>query len=124
MTDSSVCPAATSWPPDGLGRPRGGFEAETATVPELLFLPGCDKLDCRSCHCRQVRLGLYEILAPIGAGGMAEVYRARDNRLNRYVAIKISSGRFSERFEREARAIASLNHPNICQLTTWVRITW
>src|SRR6266853_98994 len=62
------------------------------------------------------RLGPYEILAPIGAGGMGEVYRARDARLNREVAVKVSRERFSERFEREARVIASLNHPNICTL--------
>jgi serine/threonine protein kinase len=62
------------------------------------------------------RLGPYEILAPIGAGGMGEVYRARDPRLGRDVAIKVSAERFTERFEREARAIASLNHPNICTL--------
>src|SRR5215467_8546957 len=62
------------------------------------------------------RLGPYEILAPIGAGGMGEVYRARDARLDRIVAIKVSHERFSERFEREARAIAALNHPNICTL--------
>jgi eukaryotic-like serine/threonine-protein kinase len=62
------------------------------------------------------KLGPYEILAPIGAGGMGEVYRARDPRLNRDVAIKVSAAQFSERFEREARAIAALNHPNICQI--------
>jgi eukaryotic-like serine/threonine-protein kinase len=62
------------------------------------------------------RLGPYEILAPIGAGGMGEVYRARDSRLNRDVAVKVSGERFGERFEREARAIAALNHPNICTL--------
>ena len=62
------------------------------------------------------KLGPYEILAPIGKGGMGEVYRARDTRLGRDVAIKISSERFDERFAREARVIASLNHPNICQL--------
>ena len=62
------------------------------------------------------RLGPYEILALIGAGGMGEVYRARDPRLGRDVAIKVSAEQFSERFEREARAIAALNHPNICQL--------
>src|ERR1700674_805834 len=62
------------------------------------------------------RLGPYEILAPIGAGGMGEVYRARDPRLNRDVAIKVSAAQFSERFEREAKAIAALNHPNICQI--------
>jgi len=62
------------------------------------------------------RLGPYEILALIGAGGMGEVYRARDPRLNREVAIKVAHEKFSERFEREARAIAALNHPNICQI--------
>ena len=62
------------------------------------------------------RLGPYEILAPLGAGGMGEVYRARDPRLGREVAIKVSSAQFTERFEREARAVAALNHPNICTL--------
>jgi serine/threonine protein kinase len=62
------------------------------------------------------KLGPYEILASIGAGGMGEVYRARDARLNRFVAIKVSGAQFSERFEREAKAIAALNHPNICQI--------
>jgi serine/threonine protein kinase len=62
------------------------------------------------------KLGPYEILAPIGAGGMGEVYRAHDSRLNRDVAIKVSAAQFSERFEREAKAIAALNHPNICTL--------
>src|SRR5580698_2077283 len=62
------------------------------------------------------RLGPYEILNPIGAGGMGEVYKARDTRLDRTVAIKISKEAFSERFEREARAVAALNHPNICHL--------
>src|ERR1700689_4490634 len=62
------------------------------------------------------KLGPYEILASIGAGGMGEVYRAHDPRLRRDVAIKVSAERFSERFEKEARAIASLNHPNVCTL--------
>src|SRR6266478_2105989 len=62
------------------------------------------------------KLGPYEILAPIGAGGMGEVYKARDTRLDRIVAIKVSKTEFSERFEREARTIAALNHPHICQL--------
>src|SRR5438270_13125334 len=60
--------------------------------------------------------GPYEILNPIAAGGMGEVYKARDTRLDRTVAIKVSKEAFSERFEREARAVAALNHPNICQL--------
>src|ERR1700731_4325446 len=62
------------------------------------------------------KLGPYEILAPIGKGGMGEVYRARDTRLGRDVAIKVAQERFSDRFEREARGIASLNRPNICTL--------
>ena len=59
------------------------------------------------------RLGPYEITGPLGAGGMGEVYRARDTRLDRTVAIKVSSEQFSERFDREARAIAALNHPHM-----------
>jgi eukaryotic-like serine/threonine-protein kinase len=62
------------------------------------------------------KLGPYEILGAIGAGGMGTVYRAQDPRLNRVVAIKVSAAQFSERFEREAKAIAALNHPNICQI--------
>ncbi|HSR05726.1 MAG TPA: protein kinase, partial [Bryobacteraceae bacterium] len=62
------------------------------------------------------KLGPYEIVAPIGKGGMGEVYRARDSRLNRDVAVKVSNAQFSERFTREARAIAALNHTNICHL--------
>jgi eukaryotic-like serine/threonine-protein kinase len=62
------------------------------------------------------KLGPYEILAPIGAGGMGEVWKARDTRLNRMVAIKQLKGEHSARFEQEARAVAALNHPHICQL--------
>ena len=68
------------------------------------------------------KLGPYEIIAPLGAGGMGEVYRARDTRLDRIVAIKILPSHLSEnpearqRFDREARTISSLNHPNICTL--------
>src|ERR1041385_6140772 len=60
--------------------------------------------------------GPYEILAPIGEGGMGEVWKARDSRLGRTVAIKICHARFSQRFEREARVIDALNHPHICTL--------
>jgi Tol biopolymer transport system component/predicted Ser/Thr protein kinase len=67
-------------------------------------------------HSVGTKLGPYEVLSPIGAGGMGEVYRARDTRLNRIVAIKVSKEQFSERFEHEAQAVAALNHPNICQL--------
>src|SRR5450432_1695155 len=62
------------------------------------------------------RLGPYEILSQIGVGGMGEVFKARDTRLDRTVAIKVSKEKFSDRFEREARAIAALNHPHICQV--------
>ena len=62
------------------------------------------------------RLGPYEILSPIGAGGMGEVYSARDTRLGRTVAIKRTRNEFSDRFQREAHAISALNHPNICHL--------
>jgi serine/threonine protein kinase len=62
------------------------------------------------------KLGPYEILAPIGAGGMGEVWKARDPRLDRLVAIKVSLEKFADRFDREARAVAALNHTNICQI--------
>jgi eukaryotic-like serine/threonine-protein kinase len=63
-----------------------------------------------------MRLGPYEVRERVGAGGMGEVYKAHDSRLERDVAIKISAERFTERFEHEARAIAALNHPHICTL--------
>jgi len=68
------------------------------------------------------KLGPYEVLSPLGVGGMGEVYRARDVRLDRTVAVKIlpsslsDNGEAKERFDREARAISSLSHPNICHL--------
>src|ERR1043165_1906909 len=68
------------------------------------------------------RLGPYEIVAPLGAGGMGEVWRAHDPRLDRHVAIKILPAEFAKnaqlraRFEREAKAISQLNHPHICTL--------
>ena len=80
------------------------------------------------------RLGPYELVAALGAGGMGEVYRARDTRLERTVAIKVLSAQTStrpelrKRFEREARAVSALNHPHICTLydilqqdEAWVR---
>ena len=66
---------------------------------------------------RWVRSFLYKIEGLLGAGGMGQVYRPTDTRLGRKVAIKISTERFSGRFEREARAIAALNHPNVCALS-------
>src|SRR5262249_7461424 len=68
------------------------------------------------------RFGPYEVVGPLGAGGMGEVYRARDTRLERTVAIKILPAHLSsdptrkQRFEREAKTISSLNHPHICVL--------
>jgi eukaryotic-like serine/threonine-protein kinase len=62
------------------------------------------------------RLGPYEIVAPLGEGGMGEVYKARDSRLDRIVALKVSKAEFTERFSREARTVAQLNHANICTL--------
>src|SRR6476660_769493 len=62
------------------------------------------------------RLGPYEIIAPVGVGGMGEVFKALDTRLGRIVALKKALAPFSERFDREAHAIASLNHPHICSL--------
>src|SRR5213078_426942 len=68
------------------------------------------------------KLGPYEIQSPLGAGGMGEVYKALDTRLNRTVAIKVlprhwaDLAEMKQRFEREAQTIAALNHPNICTL--------
>src|SRR4029453_18661397 len=69
-----------------------------------------------------VRLGPYEVLSAIGAGGMGEVYKARDTRLDRVVALKVihpavaANPEIRERFDREARAISALDHPHICTL--------
>jgi eukaryotic-like serine/threonine-protein kinase len=68
------------------------------------------------------RLGPYEIISPIGAGGMGEVYRGRDTKLDREIAIKVLPASVAQnperlaRFEREAKVLASLNHPNIAQI--------
>ncbi len=88
---------------------RLALEQSPETPPEFRLTPG-------------TRLGPYEILQPLGAGGMGEIYSARDNRLGRAVALKILSGRMLNqpavrgRLESEARAISGLNHPNICTL--------
>ena len=68
------------------------------------------------------KLGPYEVLSPLGAGGMGEVYRAKDTRLGREVAVKVLPAEFSrdpvrkQRFEREAKSVSALNHPHICTL--------
>ena len=98
---------------DLLGRVRGVFQSalEQSSIQRNQFrLATGDKL------------GPYEILNPLGSGGMGEIYSARDSRLGRIVALKILAGRIMDetanrrRFEREARAISNLNHPNICIL--------
>ena len=76
------------------------------------------------------RIGLYEILSPLGAGGMGEVYRARDTKLKREVALKVLPDAFASdpermaRFQREAEVLASLNHPNIAHLTASKTARW
>src|SRR5262245_57988683 len=85
------------------GRAGDGIESLPESAPDIPFDAGAD-------------LGPYKITGILGAGGMGQVYRAQDTRLGRPVAIKVSRARFSGRFEREARAIAALNHPNICTL--------
>src|SRR5438046_2351416 len=60
--------------------------------------------------------GPYTLISPLGEGGMGEVWKARDTRLERLVALKVAKASFSERFESEARAVAALNQPNICTL--------
>src|ERR1700732_3505677 len=79
-------------------------------APSLLGRPGSARLTPGT------QIGPYKIEAALGAGGMGEVYRAVDTRLKRTVAIKVAKENFGERFERETRAIAALNHPNICTL--------
>src|SRR5215471_2234637 len=82
---------------------RPAWELDNNGAPSRNLAPG-------------TQLGPYRLDAKIGAGGMGEVYRATDTRLNRDVAIKVSTHQFNERFEREAKAIASLNHLHICQI--------
>ena len=89
--------------------PSRSGEPWAATAAARLIDPSLH-LECGQC------LGPYRVQSFLAAGGMGKVYRAVDTRLDRAVAIKLSAARFSEHFEREARAIASFNHPNICQL--------
>jgi serine/threonine protein kinase len=92
--------------------PGALLEATGATHSRILIEAPMAPMELK----RGSKLGPYEIVSPIGAGGMGAVWKAHDPRLNRHVAIKVSDSRFSERFGREARAVAALNHPNICQI--------
>jgi eukaryotic-like serine/threonine-protein kinase len=96
-----------------LAQPRSGSFLDRPAIqnaPELLGDSSVTVLAAGTC------LGPYRIESKLGEGGMGDVYRAVDTRLGRTVAIKATREQFSERFEREARAISSLNHPNICTL--------
>lgn len=97
---------------------ENGFQASTIrNARDLGELQDCTaKSTAISALERGTRLRPNEILAPLGAGGMGEVYRTRDTRLDRIVAIKFVNEQFSNRFEREARAVAALNHLHVCQL--------
>jgi serine/threonine protein kinase/tetratricopeptide (TPR) repeat protein len=83
---------------------------------QLLDRPASDLLTTQTQITPGSQLGPYKIESLLGQGGMGQVFRALDTRLGRHVAIKISHQKFTDRFNREARAIASLNHPNICTL--------
>jgi serine/threonine protein kinase/formylglycine-generating enzyme required for sulfatase activity len=123
--------AALERDPEGraafLAEASGGDEELLAEVQSLLeqhsgdsrldravWEPGAEPPDTR--FATGTQLGQYRIEAALGAGGMGEVFRARDTRLNRTVAIKTSKRRFTGRFKSEARAVAALNHPNIVQI--------
>jgi serine/threonine protein kinase len=84
--------------------------------PASDLFPSSKEAPARTALTPGAHLGPYRIEAPLGAGGMGEVYRARDTRLGRAVAIKILRGQYSRRFQLEAQAISALNHPNICTL--------
>jgi eukaryotic-like serine/threonine-protein kinase len=88
----------------------------TALESLLAARPTTTDTEPRTMLMAGARLGPYQIVGPLGEGGMGKVFRALDTRLGRAVAIKISNEQFSKRFQREARAISALNHPNICTL--------
>src|SRR6266849_4474629 len=104
-----------------LEKPPDDLAADVLAAQEhhILDRPAWDAAPSRPGNGRLTpgaQIGPYKIEAALGAGGMGEVYRAVDTRLKRTVAIKVAKENFGERFEREARAIAALNHPNICTL--------
>src|SRR5271167_5041663 len=107
---------------------RGTYSSETPPKKAALMPTNPDAVSLdydtvqRMTLSSGTKLGPYEIVGPLGAGGMGEVYRARDTRLDRDVALKILPANISadpvakQRFEREAKTISGLNHPNICVL--------
>ena len=101
---------------DDLGREVESLLAADATGLDRPAWDGAAGLFEDSVVAPGARLGPYEILGPLGTGGMGKVYKALDSRLGRQVAIKVAARQFSGRFEREARAISALNHPHICTL--------
>src|SRR5713226_293016 len=108
--------AASGGDDELLDEVRSLLEQHTADsrLDRAVWEPGAESTDTR--FAAGTQLGQYRIEAALGAGGMGEVFRARDTRLNRTVAIKISKRRFTGRFKQEARAVAALNHPNIVQI--------
>src|SRR5690349_8880151 len=94
-----------------LAQPSGGEFLDRPAIQNARQLPDHSAVTVLSAG---VCLGPYRIEAKLGEGGMGEVYRAVDTRLGRAIAIKITREQFGARFEREARAISALNHPNIC----------
>ncbi len=98
--------------------PRKGYRfiGVLKAGPDKRMAGTADSVNPRVALASATRLGPYELLTPIGKGGMGEVWKALDTRLNRMVAVKRLESRHSNRFDKEARAIAALNHPNICQI--------
>src|SRR5713226_2566679 len=108
--------AASGGDDELLDEVRSLLEQHTADsrLDRAVWEPGAESTGTR--FAAGTQMGQYRIEAPLAAGGMGEVFRARDTRLNRTVAIKISQRRFTGRFKQEARAVAALNHPNIVQI--------
>src|SRR5688572_22177151 len=95
---------------------RSGSEEPRRDVESLMAQTNSPETKTSTALTSGAQLGPYLLGALLGSGGMGRVYKARDTRLDRSVAIKVCHGDFSERFLREARAIAALNHPYICTL--------
>src|SRR3954454_14518657 len=117
VPSSSPATMAGSEPPS-----RSGITYSVAVMVRIIGSKDTGIIDTHMTLAKGRMLGPYEIVSMLGAGGMGEVYRARDTRLNRTIAIKVlpamlnANAALRERFEREARAISALSHPNICAL--------